>query len=224
MYHFDPLPEPQQHVGWYRCTTPPGCRSVRFAARGAVQLWIDGTSVPITPGEPDPARFPSVDIPVWQAVLPAPSSHEGSLAIRIVQERGYYGGSAIPDPVVFDCTTGLIMPGDLAQDRALTTYSGGMLYSKTVALTVAQAGARKILLDLGDLVSSVRVKVNGETVGVRPAPPWQFDITGKAQPGSNRIEVLVHNTLGNHYQTLPSLYTGSASSGLIGPIKIRYEE
>jgi hypothetical protein len=176
------------------------------------------------PGEPDPARFPSVDVPVWQAVLPAPSVHEASVAIRVEQEHGYYGGSAIPDPVMFDCTTGLIVPGDLAQDRALGTYSGGMLYSKMVTLTGTQAGARKVLLDLGDLVSSVRVKVNGETVGVRTAPPWQFDITGKVKPGSNRIEVLIHNTLGNHYRTLPSLYIGSASSGLIGPVMIRYEE
>ena len=59
---------------------------------------------------------------------------------------------------------------------------------------------------------------------MRPAPPWQFDITGKLKPGSNRIEVLIHNTLGNHYRTLPSLYIGSASSGLIGPVMIRYEE
>ena len=148
VYHFDPLPEPQKHVGWYRCTSPPGLRSLRFAARGAVQLWVDGTSVPLVPGEPDPARFPSVDVPVWRAVLPAPSVHEASVAIRIEQEDGYYGGSAIPDPVVFDCTTGLIAPGDLAQDPALGTYSGGMLYMKMITLTGAQAGARRSCLTL----------------------------------------------------------------------------
>jgi hypothetical protein len=59
---------------------------------------------------------------------------------------------------------------------------------------------------------------------VRPAPPWVFDLTGKVNTGINRIEVLIHNTLGNYYRTLPSQYVGSASSGLIGPVVIRYEE
>jgi len=34
------------------------------------------------------------------------------------------------------------------------------------------------------------------------------------------IEVLVFNTLANHYQTIPSRYRGDPVSGLIGPVKI----
>ena len=222
--HFDPLPDPVRHTGWYRCTAPPGLRTLRFAAHGTVQLWIDGVSVPLVPGAPDPARFPSNDVRVWQAELPVPAARAAVIALRIEHARGYYGGSAIPDPLVFECGPGLIMPGDLSQDRALGTYSGGMQYAREITLTATQAAARKVVLDLGDLVSSARVTVNGRPMGTRSAPPWQFDLTGKVKAGANRIDVLIHNTLGNHYATIPSLYIGSSSSGLIGPAVLRIEE
>jgi hypothetical protein len=38
--------------------------------------------------------------------------------------------------------------------------------------------------------------------------------------GQNRIEVLVYNTLANHYQTIPTRYRGSALSGLLGPVSL----
>ena len=62
--------------------------------------------------------------------------------------------------------------------------------------------------------------VNGQTAGVRVAAPWKLDVTPYLKIGKNKIEVLVYNTLANHYQTIPSRYRGDPVSGLIGPVKI----
>lgn len=48
------------------------------------------------------------------------------------------------------------------------------------------------------------------------------DITALVQRGENRIEVLVYNTLANHYSTIPNRYRGSPASGLFGPVRIEY--
>ena len=42
------------------------------------------------------------------------------------------------------------------------------------------------------------------------------------KPGENRIEVLVYNTLGNHYVTIPTLFRGPLTSGLIGPVTLEF--
>jgi hypothetical protein len=59
-----------------------------------------------------------------------------------------------------------------------------------------------------DLVkaTSAEVLVNGQAVGVLVAPPWRLPIGHLLQAGRNRIEVLVCNTLANHYQTIPTRY------------------
>jgi hypothetical protein len=219
---FDVKPQSEKTVGWYRCTAPPGLRSVRLGARGIVRIWVDGVAFPVQAVLPD--RNPETGVPVLEAVLPVPAARSSSVAIRIEQERGFYGGAAIPDPVMFDCSTGLIRLGDLSGDDVLGTYSGGLLYRRDVQLSPSQVSTRRIQLDLGNLVASVQVRVNGDLIGSRPAPPWTFDISGRTRVGLNRIEVLVHNTLGNHYRTVPSQYVGNTTSGLLGPVVIRFCE
>ena len=94
-----------------------------------------------------------------------------------------------------------------------------MWYRKDV--TMAKDSIKKeMTLDLGRVVSSAEVYVNGKLAGVRLAAPWRFDISGLLKEGSNSIEVLVYNTAGNHYITIPTGYLGFTESGLIGPVKI----
>jgi hypothetical protein len=100
------------------------------------------------------------------------------------------------------------------------TYSGGMWYRKTIVLTAAQAASHRVVIDLGDLVASAEVSINGKPAGKRLTPPWQFDLTGKIQAGGNRLEILIYNTLGNYYLTTPSQYVGPVKSGLIGPVRL----
>jgi hypothetical protein len=101
----------------------------------------------------------------------------------------------------------------------LETYSGGAWYRRTVALTAGQIRDR-LVLNLGEVAATAEVHVNGRAAGVRVAPPWSVDITQHVRAGDNRIEVLVYNTLANHYATIPTRYRGSLASGLLGPILI----
>ena len=133
---------------------------------------------------------------------------------------GNYGGAAIPEPILFECSKGRIQLGDLNDNESLKTYSGGMWYRKTISFTAEKLSSKQVMLDLGKVVASAEVFVNGQSVGSRVSSPWRSDLTPKLKAGENLIEILVYNTLGNHYLTTPSMYVGRTSSGLIGPVKL----
>ena len=71
------------------------------------------------------------------------------------------------------------------------------------------------------MVATAEVRVNGQLAGIRVAPPWRVDISKQVRAGENRIEVLVFNTLANHYLTIPTRYRGSTKSGLLGPVRLK---
>ena len=72
------------------------------------------------------------------------------------------------------------------------------------------------------MAATAEVQVNGRPAGVRVAPPWRVELTGLVHPGANRLEILVCNTLANHYRTIPTRYRGSPVSGLLGPVLLRF--
>ncbi len=149
-------------------------------------------------------------------------TRKSSVAVRVEQDRGAYGGAALPEPVLLECGPGLAEAGDWSQGSVLENYSGGAWYRKTMRLNREQAGAG-ILLDLGDVVATAEVRVNGKTAAVLVCPPWKADLTGLARAGENRLEVLVYNTLANHYLTIPSRYKSETlRSGLLGPVKLSF--
>jgi len=74
------------------------------------------------------------------------------------------------------------------------------------------------------VASSAEVRVNGRSAGVRVAPPWRWDVTRFVSRGKNRVEVVVYNTLANHYSTIPTRYRGRTTSGMLGPVKVLFEE
>lgn len=106
--------------------------------------------------------------------------------------------------------------GDWSELDGLACYSGGAWYRCEVE-TPADPDAE---LDLGDVAGSAEVRVNGQRAGVLVAPPWKLPVGQLLRAGRNRIEVLVCNTLANHYQTIPTRYRGSPRSGLIGPVRL----
>jgi len=63
--------------------------------------------------------------------------------------------------------------------------------------------------------------VNGESAGFLVTAPWKIDISDQVKPGENRLEILVYNTLANHYSTIPTQYGGNTTSGILGPVNIR---
>jgi len=188
-------------VGWYRFVSPPGLRAMTIGhARGKVQAWADGQ--PLTGTS--------------KLTVPKPSAKPVNVLLRIEQERGFYGGAALPEPIKLHCGPGLMELGDWSQNDGLLSYSGGARYRKKVTIPAT----RQVTLNLGDVVASAEVHVNGHLVGVKVAPPWTLDITKFAKAGENRIEVLVCNTLANHYTTVPTRYRGQTTSGLLGPVQI----
>ena len=118
-----------------------------------------------------------------------------------------------------DVGEGEMAAGDWSRLDALLCYSGGIWYRRVLTLDSSQAAAA-VELDLGNVVSSVDLRVNGRPAAVRVSPPWRFDLSGLVRPGQNQIELLVRNTLANHYQTIPSGYVGKPTAGLLGPVRL----
>ncbi|MDX9755587.1 MAG: hypothetical protein RBU29_16605, partial [bacterium] len=154
--------------------------------------------------------------------LPTPSKRQATVALRIEQTRGYYGGSTIPDPIRLQCGVGETTTGDWAIGSVLQNYSGGAWYRKTFSLTKEQTRGR-VVINLGDVVATAAIHINGAHAGTLVAPPWKWDITQHVQVGENQLQILVYNTLANHYSTIPTRYGGDLKSGLLGPVQVEMQ-
>jgi hypothetical protein len=211
---YDIRPQVARPAGWYRFRSPPGLRGMTIVAHGKVQAWADGKAMSITTDRDreDGSRE-------YRAAVAQPAAGPVGVAVRVEQDRGCYGGAALPEPVILDCGPGTIALGDWSRIDGLASYSGGAWYRTRAALSREQAAGR-IVLDLGSVNASAEVRVNGKPAGIKVAPPWKLDISKLVEPGENRIEVLVFNTLANHYSTIPTRYGGPLVSGLLGPVRI----
>jgi len=193
---------------WYRFVSPPGTRSIVVNAQTSqpIQVWMDGDKM--------------TDKGQGKFEASTPRSTSSIIALRLTPEVGFSGGSAIPEPITVETDgSGLMSLGDWSKVGILNNYSGGIRYTKTFSLPeAATTGTAEI--DLGQVVATAEVKLNGTKVGIRVAPPWKLDVTGHLKSGDNQLEVTVYNTLSNHYQTIPSLYRGDPISGLLGPVSI----
>ena len=205
---FDTRPTEAHPAGWYRFLSPPGLRGLTIPTRASVRVWANGKELAV-----------SSDGQLATAQVAEPSRAPVVVALRIEQNRGDYAGSALDDYIRLDCGAGELSLGDWAKAGVLETYSGGAWYRRTISLTEEQARG-KVTLDLGRAAASAEVFVNGKPAGVKVAPPWQLDVTSLVRPGENRLEILVCNTLANHYVTIPTHYRGSTVSGLLGPVRL----
>jgi hypothetical protein len=190
---------------WFRFTAPPGLHAMTVAAQGTVEAWADGQPM----RHRDGGRL--------EAAAPLPRA--AVIALRVTPDIGFSGAAVFPEPVRLECGAGLTPLGDWSQAGVLECYSGGAWYRQTVRLTPEQVQGRT-RLELGKVVATAEVHVNGELAGIKVAPPWTVDVSKHVQPGENRVEILVYNTLANHYRTIPTRYQGSPMSGLLGPIRI----
>ncbi len=211
---FDVRPQDANPAGWYRFVAPPGLRSMTVPVRGTLMAWANGKALEVGKPEVLASGLRKYTVPVDGA-----GGEPVTVALRIAQDRGFCGGAAIPDPITLECGTGKMAAGDWAKTGAMECYSGGARYSKTISVTQEQLAGR-VVLNLGGVASSAEVVVNGKPAGIRIAPPWTFDLTSLLKAGENRVEVLVYNTLANHYVTIPTKYRGSTVSGLLGPVTI----
>jgi hypothetical protein len=192
---------------WFRFVTAPGTNAIQVKALGKVEAWIDGTPMK---AEKD-GRFTISNAPAKAAVV----------ALRIQPETyGITGGGLIPEPVTVETNGKGEMPlGDWSAFGILNNYSGGVCYATDIQLD-ASTDNNRLFIDLGNVAGTAEVMINGRKAGVKVAPPWKLDITPFLSKDKNHIEVLVYNTLANHYQTIPSRFRGNSVSGLMGPVKI----
>lgn len=196
---------------WFRFTTAPGTCAIRVHACGAVEAWLDGVPMKAEAR----GRF----------IAARPCTKAAVIALRVRPDRpGITGGALIPEPVLVETDgSGVIALGDWSKAGVLNNYSGGVRYRTTLTLTADEAKAR-VTLDLGRVAGTAEILVNGRKAGVRVAPPWRLGVTGLLKAGENTFEVLVFNTLANHYQTIPSRYRGDPRSGLLGPVRLLARE
>ena len=122
-------------------------------------------------------------------------------------------------------------------EAGIKYYSGIATYTRTFDLPESLHGeAQAILLDLGEVHSMARVRLNGTELGVVWCAPWRVDITGVAAPKENRLEIEIANlwpnrligdsalseerrlawTTWNPYQPDSPLLP----SGLLGPVQL----
>jgi hypothetical protein len=220
---FNCNPQQRGQFGWYRFDAPPGAQTMFIPVKSKPEVWVSGKKINCEAGELQSGRLADQSLPVWKIFFPKGQQESAAVAVRLEQTAGVYGGAAIAEPVVFECGNGTIQLGDLNKNKSLQTYSGGMWYRKTITITAEQLKFKHTVLDLGKVVSSAEVVVNGKSVGSKATSPWKFDLAGKLRSGENQVEILVYNTLGNHYLTTPSQYVGRTNSGLIGPVTVEFK-
>ena len=118
-----------------------------------------------------------------------------------------------------------------AADPAVKFYSGTIVYTTT--FSCKQPGARMVL-DLGDVAVTAKVKINGQSVGGVCFAPYRLDVTGAVKAGKNTLEVEVCDLWINRLvgdSTLPNRPTWTSlpccdaktplvKSGLIGPVRL----
>ena len=124
-------------------------------------------------------------------------------------------------------------------DLGRSGYSGAGLY-RTKFRSNFVAGT-PLTLDLGEVLYSAHVWVNGFDLGVRAWRPFRWDITADLKPGDNEIEVEVRNTAanelsgdaanlaavqakgwlqGSYFSTYSPFDAQMVPSGLMGPVQI----
>lgn len=205
------------HPVWdYRFESVPGMESMAFAVYGELmEVSVAGKPMKVEPV----GDVQEKGINRYVVTLPELASRCEEVAFSVKAQKGRQGAGAIAEPVKFTTGEGLLATGDWSQAGALKYYSGGMIYQKTIDWNESISSDR-IMLDLGSVVATCEIKVNGQPLGVRMSPPYSVDITKYLHQGKNDIEVLVYSTLANHYQTQPTPYRGEPTAGILGPVKI----
>jgi hypothetical protein len=193
---------------WFRFNAPAGTAAIQMRTESIepVQVWMNGMPM----RDAGNGRFEAVRVAERQAVI----------AVRLFPPAGGSGGAALSEPIAVETSEGGLMPlGDWSKMGILNNYSGGVRYSHEFTMSETEAKGR-VMLDLGRVIATAEVVVNSHVAGVRVAPPWRFDISACVKPGLNQVDIIIYNTLANHYQTSPSFFKGEPASGLFGPVKV----
>lgn len=201
----------------YRFKSTPGLEKMEMGIYGKnPRIWIDGQRLN------DKAVIllkTEGKLNTYQVNLPEKKDRICEVAIEVARETGFQDVAIFPFPVKLFCKAGLMSAGDWSLTGQMRHYSGGLYYRKSVALSEQQLKG-EVMLNLGAVVATCAIKVNGKEVAVLMSKPYKVEISKFLKAGANDIEVLVYSTLSNHYQTIPSAYRGDPRAGLMGPVAI----
>ncbi|MDB5325180.1 MAG: hypothetical protein JWM57_749 [Phycisphaerales bacterium] len=190
---------------WLEWMIPPGAISMTVPLVDAsdVLLWIDGKSWPWRAGAD--LEFSGDDRPSRRAIL------------RINSRQ--LGGGLVSGPITYGFGQGSIKIGNWIE-QGLSSYSGAI--RMVTNLDVPTVGPSSSL-DLGRVRGTVEAFINGGSVGIRFMSPYRFDISTLLRPGTNRIELIVTNTLVNHLSTWSPTRCWSPDQldcGVFGPVTV----
>ncbi|MBP5284853.1 MAG: glycoside hydrolase family 127 protein, partial [Kiritimatiellae bacterium] len=119
-------------------------------------------------------------------------------------------------------------------DPAIRNYSGRITY--TTSFTLPEAPSGKVVLSLGAVNETAKVKINGRSAGGVCFAPYMLDVSGLVKEGENELEVEVLTTWVNRlagdaalpkserptYLALESVGADEPlkRSGLLGPVEL----
>ena len=191
-------------------TVAPGTNGMKFSSPAQnIKVWVNGKKCKVTY---DDGNF-SVKLSIPAQKVTAVRAELSGLDLK------HRGAAAFTSFISQECVEAGTQLGDWGEIPGLEYYSGGMIYRNNFEMDATRA-SESYILDLGDVVSSAEVKINGKSAGIRLASPWRYDITQYLKVGNNIIEVTVYNTAHNHFLTVPTKYNKAQKSGLIGPVKV----
>ena len=201
-------------------TTPPGLQSMELTAFAKPEVCLDSMVCTV-----EAITTRGDGAVTYLIALPETALRESHATIVVAEPWGYAGGAVIDGPVKFNCGKGIYHIGDWSDNESLRTYSGAAVYSTEFPreIKALEEIPEKLILDLGDVVASATVSVNGKEAETRLAAPWRFDIAPLLQTGSNTIEIRVCNTTANILLSSPTGYRGSTRAGLIGPVRFVFD-
>ena len=194
---------------WLRWVLPPGATAMRLPVAGEAEVDVNGKPAPIRNG---------------LVTLPEPGALRRVCTVRIKPSAGRTAGALLSGPVTYDPGPGRMQPGDWAE-FGLDAWSGGVWYRRD--LDIASKPAGKVFLDLGRVRGTAEVRVNGTPAGACIMTPYRVEVGPHLRPGTNRIEILVLNTLGPYLKGFSAthfVFPGQEKSGLFGPVRLLVSE
>lgn len=204
------------NIGWYRFFSAPGVDSLSFVAYGDdIKVYVGKEELKYV--KKAGTTFNGAGI--YECKVNGKIYVSEPILIKVKHKWGYYGGATFAGPIKQYCKDGVIGVGDWSEVEGLKNYSGGIKYIKDIVVDDKYLDDT-IELDLGNVVSTAEVFLNGKSIGVKFTSPWIFDLTDKLNKGTNKLEILVYNTLGNIYTTIPTVYNKKSVSGLLAEPRI----
>lgn len=219
----------------------------RFRVAGKhVELWnaIDGTVMPTSFEIIDDHTYVEMELAAEDSVFVVFRSDTKERSITVKRDSDLQVASlnddwriefqpqrGAPSSTLF----GTLAPLNEAEADGIKYFSGIATYQKVFDLTARKDSGRVLMMDLGEVGDVAELHLNGQYVGTRWFPPFQFEISKYVLEGENELEVKVANTWVNRLIgdkqpdvepisfTVAPTYTPTAPlrpSGLIGPVRI----